>query len=101
MGSKIQGMINAEAGGPVPREAVLPTLESVLRANGLALVQVNGLYRVLAIEDAAKSSAGTVAARGQAGYAVRVLPLHFVSGNEIKGLPEPVPPPGRGRPGRA
>jgi len=92
--SKIQAMITAQTGGPVPREAVLPTLESVLRANGLALVQVNGLYRVLAIEDAAKSSAGTVAARGQAGYAVRVLPLHFVSGNEIKGVLEPFLPPG-------
>jgi len=92
--SKIQAMITAQTGGPVPRQAVLPTLESVLRANGLALVQVNGLYRVLAIEDAAKSSAGAVAARGQAGYAVRVLPLHFVSGNEIKGVLEPFLPPG-------
>src|SRR5260370_1021271 len=92
--SKIQAMITAQTGGPVPRQAVLPTLESVLRANGLALVQVNGLYRVLAIEDAAKSSAGTVAARGQAGYSLRVLPLHFVSGNEIKGVLEPFLPPG-------
>src|SRR5229473_2547318 len=82
--SKIQAMITAQTGGPVPRQAVLPTLESVLRANGLALVQVNGLYRVLAIEDAAKSSAGAVAARGQAGYAVRVLPLHFVSGTKSR-----------------
>jgi general secretion pathway protein D len=90
--NKIQAMITAQTGGPVPRAAVLPTLESVLRANGLALVEVNGLYRVLAIEDAAKSSAG--AARGQAGYAVRVLPLHFVSGNEIKGVLEPFLPPG-------
>jgi general secretion pathway protein D len=92
--NKIQAMITAQTGGPVPREAVLPTLESVLRANGLALVQVNGLYRVLAIEDAAKSSAGAVAARGQAGYAVRVLPLHFVAGSEIKSVLEPFLPPG-------
>jgi general secretion pathway protein D len=92
--SKVQAMITAQTGGPVPREAVLPTLESVLRANGLALVQVNGLYRVVAIEDAAKSSAGASAARGQAGYAVRVVPLHFVSGNEIKGVLEPFLPPG-------
>ncbi|HET7594969.1 MAG TPA: secretin N-terminal domain-containing protein, partial [Stellaceae bacterium] len=89
---KVQAMITAQTGGPVPRQAVLPTLESVLRANGLGLVQVNGLYRVLAIEDAAKSSAGA-AARG-AGYGVRVLPLHFVSGNEIKGVLEPFLPAG-------
>jgi general secretion pathway protein D len=92
--SKVQAMITAQTGGPVPRQAVLPTLESVLRANGLALVQVNGLYRVLAIEDAAKSGAGAAAGRGQAGYAVRVLPLHFVSGAEIKGVLEPFLPAG-------
>jgi general secretion pathway protein D len=90
--SKVQAMITAQTGGPVPRQAVLPTLENVLRANGLALVQVNGLYRVLAVEDAVKSSAAAV--RGQAGYAVRVVPLHFVSGNEIKGVLEPFLPAG-------
>jgi general secretion pathway protein D len=89
---KVQAMITAQTGGPVPKQAVLPTLESVLRANGLALVQVNGLYRVLPIEDAAKS--GAAAGRGQAGYGVRVLPLHFVSGSEIKGVLEPFLPAG-------
>src|SRR5690348_972367 len=90
--SKVQAMITAQTGGPVPKQAVLPTLESVLRANGLALVQVNGLYRVLPIEDAAKS--GAAAGRGQPGYGVRVLPLHFVSGSEIKGVLEPFLPAG-------
>src|SRR5260370_26716074 len=46
------------------------------------------------MEEAAKSSAGRVGAGGQAGYAVRVLPLHFVSGKEIKGVLEPFLPPG-------
>ena len=89
---KVQAMITAQTGGPVPKQGVLPTLESVLRANGLALVQVNGLYRVLPIEDAAKS--GAAAGRGQPGYSVRVLPLHFVSGSEIKGVLEPFLPAG-------
>ena len=90
--SKVQAMITAQTGGPVPKQAVLPTLESVLRANGLALVQVNGLYRVLPIEEAAKS--GAAAGRGQPGYSVRVLPLHFVSGSEIKGVLDPFLPAG-------
>lgn len=92
--AKVQAAITAQTGGPVPRESVLATLESVLRANGLGLVQVNGLYRVLPIEDAAKASAGTGAGRGQAGYAVRVLPLRFVSAGEIKSVLEPFLPPG-------
>ncbi len=91
---KVQAAITAQTGGPVPRESVLATLESVLRANGLGLVQVNGLYRILMIEDAAKASAGAPAARGQGGYSVRVLPLRFVSAAEIKSVLEPFLPPG-------
>jgi general secretion pathway protein D len=87
-------MITAQTGGPVPRNAVLPTLESVLRANGLGLVDVNGVYRVVPLEDAAKSSAGGLVGPGGAGYAVRVLPLRFVSATEIKSVLEPFLPPG-------
>jgi general secretion pathway protein D len=86
--------ITAQTGGAVARNAVLPTLESVLRANGLGLVDINGVYRVLPLEDAAKSSAGGVIGPGGAGYAVRVLPLHFVSATEIKSVLEPFLPPG-------
>jgi general secretion pathway protein D len=86
--------ITAQTGGPVARNAVLSTLESVLRANALGLVDVNGVYRVVPLEDAAKSSAGGVIGAGGAGYGVRVMPLHYVSAGEIKSVLEPFLPPG-------
>jgi general secretion pathway protein D len=92
--SKVQGTITAQTGAPVPRDAVLPTLEAVLRANGLAIIETEGIYRVLPVEDASKASAAAETARGQAGFAVRVLPLHYISAAEIKGILEPFLPPG-------
>lgn len=91
---KVNATITAQTAAPVPRSAVLPTLENVLRANGLALVDTDGLYRVLPIEEAAKAGAGAAAGPTQPGYGVRVLPLRFVGANEIKGVLEPFAPPG-------
>ena len=42
---KVQTAITAQSGGPIPRAAVIPTLENVLRASGVALAQVGGVYR--------------------------------------------------------
>ncbi len=92
--NKVNATITAQTSSPVPRDAVLPTLENVLRANGLALLDVDGLYRVLPLEDAAKAGATTASAKNLAGYGVRVMPLHFVSANELKSVLDPFVPPG-------
>src|SRR5262249_38446506 len=93
---KIQANITAQTGGPIPRAAVLPMLESILRASGVALVQVNGVYRAMPLEEASKSSAASLAGQtpGTAGYAVRALPLKFVSATDLKSLLDPFVPPG-------
>ncbi|HXP31512.1 MAG TPA: type II secretion system secretin GspD [Stellaceae bacterium] len=91
--SRIQGTITAQTGGPLPRAAVLPALESILQANGLGLVETNGVYRVLPIADAAKGGLGA-ATQLKAGYGIRILPLSYVSAGEIKGIIDPFLPPG-------
>jgi general secretion pathway protein D len=45
----LQGSITMQTSRPLPREAVLPALESALHANGATLVEQDGLYRVLPI----------------------------------------------------
>jgi general secretion pathway protein D len=93
---KVQATITAQTGGPIPRSAVLPTLENILRASGVALVLVNGVYRAMPLEDGSKSSAATLSTgkAGSAGFGVRVLPLKFVAAGDLKSLLEPFVPPG-------
>ena len=93
---KVQATITAQSGGPIPRAAVIPTLENVLRASGVALAQVGGVYRAMPLEDANKSGAATLAPAktGTAGFAVRVFPLKFVGAGDLKSLLDPFVPPG-------
>lgn len=83
---KVQAKITAETGAPIPRDAVLPALENILRASGVALVHAGDIYRAVALEDAGKESPASLAASrgGQSGFSVRVLPLKFVKAAELK-----------------
>lgn len=92
---KIQTTVTAQTGSPIPKSAVLPTMEGVLRASGLALVESEGLYRILPLEDAARSSSPTVVLGAtRSGYAIRVLPLKFIPAAELKTVLDPFVPPG-------
>jgi general secretion pathway protein D len=96
---KVQGTATVQTGAPIPREAVLPTLENVLRANGLALVNANGIYRVLPIEDATRATGTIVSSplRGnRPGFAIRILPLKFASASDLQRVLEPYIPAGGG-----
>ena len=92
----VQAQITAQTGSPLPRAAVLPTLEGILRASGLALVESNGLYRVLPLDSAAKAASAAAAPQGsnRAGYAIRVLPLKHIPAAELKTVLDPFTPPG-------
>lgn len=91
---RVQASITVQTGSPLPREAILPTLENILAANGLALLETNGLYRILPLQDAAKVSAGAPALAKQPGYGTRILPLRFVSPSDLKIVLDSFVPPG-------
>jgi general secretion pathway protein D len=92
--AKAQAAITAQSGSPVPHDKVVSVLETVLRASGLDLVEANGVYRILASDDAAKSSLMAAPSADQPGYGVRVFPLHHVSATELKTVLQPFLPPG-------
>lgn len=96
---KVQGTATVQTGAPLPRDAVLPTLENVLRANGLALVDMNGIYRVLPAEDGARASgstAGPELKQIRPGYGIRVLPLKHSAAQDVVRVLEPYTPEGGG-----
>jgi general secretion pathway protein D len=91
---KVQATITAQTGGPIRRDAVIPAFESMLRSNGLALVQSRGLYRIAAMDDAAKAGLGAPSIQDRAGYGIRLFPLRYASADELKNVFESFMPAG-------
>jgi general secretion pathway protein D len=90
---KAQASITAQTGAPLPRESVLATLEGILSANGLTMMESNGVWRILPLADAARATLGPPIA-AQPGYGIRALPLKYISASELKGILDPFVPPG-------
>ncbi|HUC69312.1 MAG TPA: type II secretion system secretin GspD [Stellaceae bacterium] len=90
---KVNAQITAQTSDKLPREAVLPTLESILSASGLAMVESDGVWHIMPMQDAARATLSAPLA-GQPGYGIRVIPLNFVSASEIKSVLDPLMPQG-------
>jgi general secretion pathway protein D len=90
---KVNAQITAQTGDKLRREDVLPTLEALLSANGLAMIEDNGVWRIMPMQDAARATLSAPVA-AQPGYGIRILPLKYVTASEIKGVLDPVMPQG-------
>lgn len=86
---RVQGMVTLQTSRPLSRAQILPTLEEILRLNGAALIEGDGIFRIVPIEEAGRSAPNLSFndLRGR-GLSVRVVPLRFVSAPEIEGLLE-------------
>ena len=93
---KLQATITMQTAKPIRREHVLPLLEGVLQANGIAVVQTGDLYRVMALSGAAKAGGAAVSVGnvGQAGYGVQIIPLKYASAVQLQKVLEPFVPTG-------
>ena len=77
---------------PIPRSALLPTLEMLLRQNNAAVVKEDGIFKVLpisAVRGSISPQLGAVSAPVPQGYSVLVVPVKFVGAREMAKLLEP------------
>jgi general secretion pathway protein D len=95
----VRGTVTVRTGQPLTRDQLLPTLESILEASGLALIQSGGIYRVSQAQNAPRGAAGVRSgflAQPQArGFTMAVFPLSWIGAAEMQRILEPVLPPGR------
>ena len=95
---KVQASITMQTARPIAREEVLPTIESVLQANGVAMVGTPDMYRLVPLAEAARSGAlpATVSriGTGSGGYGLQVIPLRYTSARQIQRALEPFVPAG-------
>jgi len=88
---QVKGTMTLQASRPLSRDEVLPALEAALGIQGIALIDIDGVYHVVPSKDAARRVAGLrgPGAKGQAGYAIQIVPLKYISASEMEKILQP------------
>ncbi|TAN46980.1 MAG: type II secretion system protein GspD [Methylococcaceae bacterium] len=84
---KVSGKVTLRTVQALKASELLPTLEMILRMNGAILVHDKGAYRIEPDADAARHGGW-----GQAGYRLQVVPLKYVSAQEMQTVLQPILP---------
>ncbi len=88
----VTGTVTFRTVKPIPRSALLPTLEMLLRQNNAAVVKEDGIFKVLpiaAVRGSVSPQLGGATTPIPPGYSVLVIPVKFVSAKEMAKLLEP------------
>lgn len=95
---KVNGAVTLYTGRPLPQNALLSTLETLLRMNGAAVVRVDGVYQVVPLANAVKGlvtpQLGEYSNALPQGYSVQIVPLRYISANEMNTILTPLAPEG-------
>ena len=90
---EVAGRVTVQSSRPVPRSALLTTLESVLQLNGAALVPDGDVYKVVALDGASPPPVPLLLSPAGAarvpGYGIAAIPLRFVAAGEMAKIIEP------------
>ncbi|HET6461870.1 MAG TPA: secretin N-terminal domain-containing protein [Syntrophales bacterium] len=86
---RVKGRVTFRSIAPVPRDSVLPLMEVILRLNGVAIIEDNGLYRIIPISDLAREpapisigrSVDNIQIKGSA--LLQVVPIQHLQSTEL------------------
>ena len=94
----IEGKVTIQTPNPVTRSAAVDLFQAALRSNNAALVNANGMYRIVALEQAAIGARirtdEAPEAAAPPGSGVHVVQLKYVAAAEIRRILEPISPRG-------
>lgn len=94
IGEGVQGQVTLQTSRPLSRDALLPTLEQILRLHGVVIVPVEGVYQVLRRDGALQGTVTPRLGAGQPGFGVRIVPLEYIAAREMHKILEPFLSPG-------
>ena len=93
---KVAGKVSLQTARPLADDELIPTLEMLLRMNGAVLIKEGSLYKiepeVVATINAPGAKLG-LSGDLPPGYQLRVVPLRYVSVQEMQKVIEPLMPP--------
>lgn len=92
----VHGTVTIQTTRPLTRSYVLPTLSDALRFSGVALVPVDGQYKVVPMQDAPRQGEPFYGGHnGQPpGYKLQIVPLKFVNASDMQRVLQPFAPSG-------
>ena len=83
----VHGTGSIETGSPLPRSALIPTLETLLNANSATLIERNGVYAVVPLP--AGATRNLVSGDNAVGAGTQVVPLRYASAKDLAKVLEP------------
>src|SRR6201987_4177807 len=83
----VHGTGSIETGTPMQRSALIPTLETLLNANGATLIERNGVYAVVPLP--AGATRNLVSGENAIGAGTQVVPLRYASAKDLAKVLEP------------
>jgi general secretion pathway protein D len=86
---RVKGRVTFRSIAPIPTDKVLPVMETILRINGVGVVEDGGLYRVVPISEVAREPASVgfgrdpekILSTGKS--LVQVVPILFLQSSEV------------------
>jgi general secretion pathway protein D len=93
---QIAGHVTLKTGAPIAKSDVLPAFEAALKLGGAAVVLSNSIYNVVPLSDAQKRASLIAhgAHNNEPGYGIEIIPLQFISANDMQKILGPLVPPG-------
>ena len=88
----VVGTVTFQTSAPLPKNSILPALEQVFHMSSVAIVRHGNMFIVQPAPQAAQTA--EMIGPAQAGYGVEIVPLRYVSADDIQRLLTPISPPG-------
>lgn len=95
--SRVVGVVTLQTSKPISRSQLLELFEGILRDNSAAIVASGSTYRIVPLAEAARSTASLQAGeadQGKPGIRPELVPLQYVSAEDMKNVLEPMIPQG-------
>ncbi len=92
---KVKGRITFRSVSPIKKENLLPIISTIFRLNGIGIMEENGLYRIIPIEQSIHEPVDIEFGRSPEALKVegktiiQIIPLNFVTASEMKQILEP------------
>jgi len=84
---RVKGSVSLKTGRPLAKEALIPVMENILKANNALLAENEGVFQILpASEGLSSVVTPSYELDRQKGYQIIVVPLQYISATEMKNV---------------